>query len=104
MSKVIFTTEKILQNKRKKLLLLYLIFMQMTKQLMIEQTLKVFNQLPEDKVEEISDFAVFILKKYEDSILLKNLQKVVSNSNTFNFLNDEEDLYSLSDVKKLYND
>ena len=104
MSKVIFTTEKILQNKRKKLLLLYLIFMQMTKQLMIEQTLKVFNQLPEDKVEEISDFAVFILKKYEDSILLKNLQIFVSNSNTFNFLNDEEDLYSLSDVKKLYND
>ena len=78
--------------------------MQMTKQILIEQTLKIFNQLPEDKVEEISDFADFILKKYEDSLLIKNIEKVTSDSNAFNFLNEEEELYKLSDVKKLYND
>ena len=78
--------------------------MQMTKQILIEQTLKIFNQLPEDKVEEISHFAEFILKKYEDSLLIKNIHKVTSDSNAFNFLNEEEELYKLSDVKKLYND
>ncbi len=78
--------------------------MQMTKQILIEQTLKIFNQLPEDKVEEISDFADFILKKYEDSLLIKNIEKVTSESNAFNFLHEEEELYKLSDVKKLYND
>ena len=76
----------------------------MTKQLIIEQTLKVFDKLPEDKVEEISDFADFILKKYEDATLLKNMEKVLSDSNTFSFLKDEEEIYTVSDVKKLYND
>lgn len=76
----------------------------MTKQLIIEQTLKVFDKLPEDKVEEISDFADFILKKYEDAALLKNMEKVLSHSNTFSFLKDEEEIYTVSDVKKSYND
>ena len=76
----------------------------MTKQLIIEQTLKVFDKLPEDKVEEISDFADFILKKYEDATLLKNMEKVLSDSNTFSFLKDEEEIYTVADVKKLYND
>ena len=76
----------------------------MTKQLIIEQTLKVFDKLPEDKVEEISDFADFILKKYEDAALLKNMEKVLSHSNTFSFLKDEEEIYTVADVKKLYND
>ena len=76
----------------------------MTKQLIIEQTLKVFDKLPEDKVEEISDFADFILKKYEDATLLKNMEKVLSHSNTFSFLKDEEEIYTVSDVKKSYND
>ena len=76
----------------------------MTKQLIIEQTLKVFDKLPEDKVEEISDFADFILKKYEDATLLKNMEKSLSDSNAFSFLKDEEEIYTVADVKKLYND
>jgi hypothetical protein len=76
----------------------------MTKQLMIEQTLKVFNQLPEEKVEEISNFADFILKRYEVSELLRGIQKIASNSNSFNFLNEEKELYTIADLKKVYND
>lgn len=71
---------------------------------MIEQTLKIFDQLPDEKVEEISNFADFILKKYEDSLLLKNIQNIASDSEAFKFLNEEEDIYTLADVKKLYND
>lgn len=75
----------------------------MTKQIMIEQTLKVFNQLPEEKVEEISNFADFILKRYEESELLRGTQKISSDSNTFSFLNEEEELYTIADLKKVYN-
>jgi hypothetical protein len=78
--------------------------MAMTKQIMIEQTLKVFNQLPEEKVEEISNFADFILKRYEESELLRGIEKIASEGNTFNFLNDEKDLYTMADLKKVYND
>ncbi len=76
----------------------------MTKQIMIEQTLKVFNQLPEEKVEEISNFADFILKRYEESELLRGIQKISSDSKTFTFLNEEADLYTMADLKKVYND
>jgi hypothetical protein len=76
----------------------------MTKQIMIEQTLKVFNQLPEEKVEEISNFADFILKRYEESELLRGIQKIASEGHSFNFLNEEADLYTIADLKKVYND
>jgi hypothetical protein len=79
-------------------------FIVMTKQIMIEQTLKVFNLLPEEKVEEISNFADFILKRYEESELLKGIQKLTSESNSFSFLDKEDDLYTIADLKKVYND
>jgi hypothetical protein len=78
--------------------------MVMTRQAIIENTVKAINQLPEEKAEEISDFADFIIKRYEESILTKGLQTLNSQSHSFDFLNEEEDFYSLSDLKKVYND
>ena len=75
----------------------------MTRQIIIERTLKVINQLPEDKAIEISDFADFIFKRYEEHRLTKGIQKLVSESQTFDFLNNEEDIYSLADLKEVYN-
>ena len=75
----------------------------MTKQAIIERTLKAIHQLPEDKAEEISDFADFIMKKFEESKLAKGIQQIVSESEVFNFLNEEEELYSVNDLKEKYN-
>ena len=58
--------------------------------------------LPEDKAAEISDFADFVFKRYEEYELTKGIQKMVSESQTFDFLNNEEDLYSLADLKEVY--
>ena len=38
----------------------------MTKELIIEKTIKVINQLPENKAEEISNFADYLFKKFEE--------------------------------------
>lgn len=67
----------------------------MTRQNIIERTLKVINQLPEDKAIEISDFADFIFNRYKEYELTKGIQKMVSESHTFDFLNTEEDLIPL---------
>lgn len=75
----------------------------MTKQLIIERTLKVINLLPNEKALEISDFADFILKRYEEQLLTNGIQKVVTVSPSFEFLNNEADDYTLSDVKVEYN-
>ena len=75
----------------------------MNKQLIIERILKAINQLPEDKAEEISDFADFVFKKYEEQELIKGIQKLASESNAFDFLETEEELYTVSDLKVVYN-
>jgi uncharacterized membrane-anchored protein YjiN (DUF445 family) len=75
----------------------------MTRQAIIERTIKAINQLPEDKAEEISDFADFIIKKFEDNRITQSIQQHASKSNAFDFLNDEEDLYSSNDLKEKYN-
>ncbi len=75
----------------------------MTRQIIIERTLKIINQLPEEKAEEISDFADFVFKRHEEQEITKGIQKMVSESQAFDFLNSEEEIYSLSDLKELYN-
>ena len=75
----------------------------MTRQLIIEKTIKAINDLPEDKAVEISDFADFIIKKHEDNQLSNGINKLVTDSKAFDFLKDEEDLYSVADLKEVYN-
>ena len=74
----------------------------MTKQLIIERTLKAINQLPDDKAEKISEFADFVFKRHEEQELSKGLQSIVSESEAFNFLNDEQEIYSVADLKEVF--
>ncbi|WP_138480648.1 DUF2281 domain-containing protein [Dyadobacter bucti] len=75
----------------------------MTKQAIIERTIEAIRQLPEDKAEEISDFADFLRKRYEENQLSQGIQKLAAESAAFEFLNNEEELYSVEDLKVVYN-
>ncbi len=75
----------------------------MTRQAIIERTINAINQLPEDKAAEISDFADFVIKKFEDSRITENIKQLASKSQTFEFLNNEEELYTVADLKENYN-
>ena len=75
----------------------------MNRQVIIERTVKAINHLPEDKAKEISDFADFIMKQYEERVLTEGIVHLTSNSKTFDFLKDEEDLYTEADIKEPYN-
>ncbi len=74
----------------------------MSRETLIKRTFKTLSKLPQDKVKEVSDFADYILKTYDEEILQKGIEKLVSNSTTYNFLKDEEDLYSVEDLKETY--
>ena len=78
-------------------------FFIMTRELIIERTLKAINTLPPDKAEEISDFAEFVIKRYEEHRLTEGIQQLTSNSQSFDFLKNEEDIYSVADLKEVYN-
>lgn len=55
--------------------------------------------LPESKIQEINDFVDFLLFKIDEEITTENIQKIVSESNSFDFLNEERELYNESDLK-----
>jgi hypothetical protein len=74
----------------------------MTREAIIQKTMEVLSVLPTDKLEEVSDFADYILKKYDDRSLKGEMQAIVEESDTFYFLKDEEDLYSVEDLKERY--
>ncbi len=76
----------------------------MTRELIIQKTISAIERLPVEKAEAVSDFADFICKKFEEEELTKGIQILISDSETFNFLEEEEEIYSLSDLKESYND
>jgi len=74
----------------------------MNKQTLIEDTLQTLNKLPLEKVNEVYDFAEYLLSKLDDTVISKGIQELSSTSSTFTYLKDEEDLYSVNDLKEKY--
>ena len=74
----------------------------MNRQVLIDNTIKKIRQLPDIKIIEVNDFADFLLGKIDDKIIQEGIQKLTSESKTFDFLKDEENLYSINDLKEKY--
>jgi ABC-type branched-subunit amino acid transport system ATPase component len=74
----------------------------MTKESLIKKTLNALSKLPQEKVNEIADFADYISKKYEEEILQKGIQQLVSGSKAFSYLENEENIYTVNDLKEQY--
>ena len=75
----------------------------MTRRTIIERTVRAINLLPEEKAEEISHFAEFVMKKFEEHQISNGIHKIASTSSSFEFLEQEEDIYTESDFKEVYN-
>ena len=74
----------------------------MIRETLIHKTIKTLSKLPNDKVREVSDFTKYILKKHEEETMQHGIEKLTSDSNAFQFLNDEEDLYTVNDIIEKY--
>jgi len=74
----------------------------MARETLIKKTLRTLSKLPPEKVKEVSDFADYILQKHDEEIMQKGMEKLVTDSETFYFLKDEEDLYTVEDLKEKY--
>jgi hypothetical protein len=74
----------------------------MTREAIINKTLKVLSALPAEKAEEVADFASYILKKHEDDLIQRGVQKLTEASPVYKLLEDEEELYTLNDIKEKY--
>lgn len=77
--------------------------MNMTKHELIKKTVDTLNILPEDKIKQILDFVEFLQKQDEERILQQGIHKLMGDSITYKFLEEEEDVYTVNDLKEKYN-
>lgn len=74
----------------------------MSREAIINRTVNLLNQLPEDKLRQAIDFIQYLLWKYEQETLTKGVSQLNIESESFRFLEEEEDLYTVEDLKERY--
>lgn len=74
----------------------------MNREILIRKTIESLSKLPDQKVKEVSDFAEFLLNGIDNQILKEGIHRLTSESDTFSFLNEEEEIYSVRDLKEKY--
>ncbi len=74
----------------------------MDKQKLIEASVLKMNKLSESKLQEVEDFIEFLLNKIENETLNLGIQKLTEESSAFDYLKEEEELYSVSDLKEKF--
>jgi len=70
----------------------------MDRDALIKNVERKIKLLPDIKINGFHDFADFLLSKIDDKVITEGIQKLTSNSKAFDFLKDEENLYSVNDL------
>lgn len=74
----------------------------MHKESLINKTVSYLEKMPEDKIEEVLHFVKFLNSQYEEHILQKGIEELASKSGSFKYLEKEEELYTVNDLKEKY--
>lgn len=74
----------------------------MTRQILLQRTIDNLSKLPDQKLKEVADFAEFLLSKLEDRLITQGIQELTASSKSFQFLEEDEDLYTEADLKERY--
>ena len=74
----------------------------MTRQALIKQTIENLSKLPDYQLKEVADFAEFLLTKIDDTLIAKGIQELNRHSQSFSFLENDDDLYTEEDLKEKY--
>jgi len=74
----------------------------MEREILMRKTVRNIEQLPTVRIQEVNDFVEFILRRVEDALITEGLQQLSSSSHTYDFLNNEPEIYSVNDLKVQY--
>lgn len=74
----------------------------MGKSELIHKTIQALEKLPPEKIGQVTDFAEYLLSKLDEEALQKGIQQLVADSDTFHFLEEEPEVYSVKDLKEKY--
>ena len=71
----------------------------MEREALVKKTIGRIKQLPMTRVLEVNDFVEFITQKNDDALITEGLQHISSIGQTYDFLYNEPDIYSVNDLK-----
>lgn len=74
----------------------------MDRKIFIEKLKDKISKLPDNKIQEVNDFADFLLSKIDDHITVEGIQKMMNDSKAYDFLKEDDDLYTIKDLKEKY--
>lgn len=74
----------------------------MSREELINETVKKLRQLSDSRIQEVSDYVSFLACKIDDKIISEGIKTLASTSKSFEFLQNEEELYQVSDIKEKY--
>jgi len=74
----------------------------MERDILMKKTVRNIEQLPTTHIQQVNDFVELILQKADDVLITEGLQRLSSSSHTFDFLYNEPELYSVTDLKVKY--
>lgn len=74
----------------------------MTREYIVKKAIITIGKLSQNNAKEVADFADFLLQKQEDEEIRKLTYKMVEESEVFDFLHEEEEIYKLSDAKEVF--
>lgn len=74
----------------------------MDRSVLISKVLSELQKLPDYKLEQAADFVSYLMFRLEDGQLQKGIQHLASNSPTWKWLEEEEEIYTVKDLKEKY--
>lgn len=74
----------------------------MNKDVVLKQTITNLSKLSDRRLKQVSDFVEFLLQKKEDRELLNDIQNNATESETFDFLKEDEELYNDDDLSEKF--
>ena len=71
----------------------------MEREMLMQKTVRKIEQLPTKQVQKVNDFVEFIIRRTDDAMVTEGLQQLSLCGQTYDFLYDEPDIYSVDDLK-----
>ena len=68
-------------------------------EMLMQKTIRKIEQMPATQVQKVDDFVEYIIRRTNDAMITDGLQQLSSCGNTYDFLYDEPDIYSVDDLK-----
>ncbi len=70
----------------------------MNREILINKTISNISLLPDWRIKEVADYVDFLIKLDEEKQITKSITKLTSGSGSFDFLEEEEELYGEQDI------